>query len=1389
MPMTTASKQWPYDGDCWFRRRRRRNGAKSGEIDIYQQRNQSWLYERTSIRRYPRRNTFRNIEDVAINGTNKYCCASNTVKDIRNRNKRIRRQFQSFTYEILREILLFVILLAVVVEGTPTYSFCYSQLTRADSNGDSTIDNTEWELFVGFVSGGTVVSTSLDTTSLFAAGGGTDTISITTVQDAANNNMFCQTVYESVLITSSIQLDTSETRCLYAMSIGDADRDNSLSRWIEYPRYANQVSGNIFGFGTAYDELPNLVQAVFDEFVDDTTADTIDIVGAKSSETLSTEQASKLKLFCQQTAIAIIAASGSSDTPVTTPVAAPVSSPQTSAPVAAPIAEPPPVAAPTLSPGTAEPVAVPVESGSAPVPNGFVSSFTTTICLQQIAFSDSSRDNSLSSSEFYGLLNRLTGNAFAEYSSFENLPESLRTAFAALAGGSVTGTVNVFGSKPGQTASQEDSDRLSQFCILTDVAIQEVTSNGDSGSGDTPVASPTDATIPTSSVTPNLSYEECTKTMIVADLSRDSMLNDKEFVRFLSRLDNNIQESDALSALRQSLQDLFTNLAGVGGEIDVTGSKPNETPTSEQQVYLESVCNQIGVALAALVSPSTLAPTTVSTGNVTIYNAFIISNSVQMTATSVESNQAEWDGMNQAYTLFVQNAVSNYTTASPSSRGLSKSWKRLRNRRQLPVSDVLKGSPLVYLIKDATCPDDVNEGDVCQVVFASFDVEFVDMNQDKLGEALSNYTQSLLYPYLGEVLLSTNPNSTIRIAGVNDVLRPPETDTSPPLTNVSVVSEEEGSGPNVVQIIGGIVIICILIGCPLYYWKTRHSRKKPKAKKSDRSRDADGRDESEGNHDYRVESAPPNGSNSPFHKTSKDSHDNGEDQSLDDDESNDPSEEHQFASNDDQQGKTDGKKFKPFRLGKKKDFAVDDDIGILESNDGLPDGVDDFGNYEYEEPIETWEHHNIDNNWGESEWGIVASDGIKNDRMFDSLAIKQNSTRNDNRNDETEWSGSLSESSGSNSEFGNGSVISGASGNVGHLGGLVDNGHWNGVMQTAAQIENNLNGSVSSHISDYRSHSSNKSATESSCDREIVNNFVDDPFDDRTHQTGSSMTSEEQRRREAYRVQIEDLVRKAAPDEIGNVKSMMDQFVGREAELINTLQTMLERSLSQSRLKAVHKSKAIRERDAREFTSGGAESSAVIAAASMINGEDDVDMYGDEGVFGGDSYYDDNLDGIADDTRSYDDNGDNDGEMEEFDYGDEGDEHSYDDDGDQSYYSRSYDDGEGSRSPSASYDDGSRSLSGSYDNESRSRSYDVGSRSRSGSYDDDEDGSAFKSQEEPYDDKFEGSGAGSRSGSNGDKDGFDDVERSYTGSRSGSGSKERSYVYDDGDGSYYSDEE
>ncbi|KAL7581410.1 hypothetical protein ACA910_021996 [Epithemia clementina (nom. ined.)] len=105
---------------------------------------------------------------------------------------------------------------------------------------------------------------------------------------------------------------------------------------------------------------------------------------------------------------------------------------------------------------------------------------------------------------------------------------------------------------------------------------------------------------------------------------------------------------------------------------------------------------------------------------------------------------------------------------------------------------------------------------------------------------------------------------------------------------------------------------------------------------------------------------------------------------------------------------------------------------------------------------------------------------------------------------------------------------------------------------------------------------------------------------------GMSYTSEELRTREEYQKKVEELVRLVAPDETENVATMMDQFAGREEELINTLETMYERSYSVRARNAIHKSKSgIPNASLSKLpprARAPATSSAAVAAASSILG-------------------------------------------------------------------------------------------------------------------------------------------------------------------------------------------
>ncbi|KAL3806911.1 hypothetical protein ACHAXA_008921 [Cyclostephanos tholiformis] len=69
-----------------------------------------------------------------------------------------------------------------------------------------------------------------------------------------------------------------------------------------------------------------------------------------------------------------------------------------------------------------------------------------------------------------------------------------------------------------------------------------------------------------------------------------------------------------------------------------------------------------------------------------------------------------------------------------------------------------------------------------------------------------------------------------------------------------------------------------------------------------------------------------------------------------------------------------------------------------------------------------------------------------------------------------------------------------------------------------------------------------------------------------------SSSSHHRRRKNAYRAEVEALVRRVVPDELSNVDDILVQFSGREQELIDTLRAMQEKSIAQRARAAVQRS-------------------------------------------------------------------------------------------------------------------------------------------------------------------------------------------------------------------------
>jgi len=117
---------------------------------------------------------------------------------------------------------------------------------------------------------------------------------------------------------------------------------------------------------------------------------------------------------------------------------------------------------------------------------------------------------------------------------------------------------------------------------------------------------------------------------------------------------------------------------------------------------------------------------------------------------------------------------------------------------------------------------------------------------------------------------------------------------------------------------------------------------------------------------------------------------------------------------------------------------------------------------------------------------------------------------------------------------------------------LVDAGDWEGVVLAAAKFEaaeGRSGGSGTNSSAGSGSDSNSRSGTDTRGSPSVS--------------TSVSETPSKAAKRAEVRAEVEALVRRVVPEEIDNVDEMMNQFKGREEELVETLRTMQERAVAQ----------------------------------------------------------------------------------------------------------------------------------------------------------------------------------------------------------------------------------
>lgn len=214
--------------------------------------------------------------------------------------------------------------------------------------------------------------------------------------------------------------------------------------------------------------------------------------------------------------------------------------------------------------------------------------------------------------------------------------------------------------------------------------------------------------------------------------------------------------------------------------------------------------------------------------------------------------------------------------------------------------------------------------------------------------------------------------------------------------------------------------------------------------------------------------------------------------------------------------------------------------------------------------------------------------------------------------------GSIGDSSNSNDD----STASGlGSANAKELDRLVDTADWEGVVLAASKFERPDIGSPGSFDDNVRSRSSADAlfpspAVGSPGLSSLGNDSIDPSHaeslesggsssDDSSYDDSESESDEEatsvglnssvmspaassttgisEVRLAEIRAEVEALVRRVVPDEINNIDEMMNQFKGREEELVETLRTMQERTIAKRERAARNKSaKLVAKREVRQ---------------------------------------------------------------------------------------------------------------------------------------------------------------------------------------------------------------
>ena len=1097
-----------------------------------------------------------------------------------------------------------------------------------------------------------------------------------------------QTVDQDLPTAHGLHLRNLQTvfkQCIIALAIGDIDRDDLLSK-NEYLRFVNQLSSRIpnsdYVEVSDFDRLPQSLRNNFDSF-SDSALSRIDIYGAKPGQVPTSQQETQINNLCESTSTTILVSGGDDPVKPVDPYPNNDNNHGTGTDCSAAIDRGRCNVDLSISdssqnnlldesdyvkfvnriasnqysntqigqlplniknnyymfatkngqvdisgskpgqrvsveqdiflnvfccetekavenPGSSED---PVDLG--PGPATPAPTFDLFFCQRSMASSDLNRDDGLSEDEYVIFLNRLTNNRYVGQ-TYDGLDVVLQANFVKLSGDD--NKIDIYGSKPGQAANFQNENELVNVCVETGNTLN---------AGSTVVITPSPVVQPT--VSPTLRPNQ------------------------------------------------------------------NQNPTDSP------------------ISP-TFAP-----GRSEVFNSFIISNSDGFTASDLTVGTNNRDGLDEAYGTFVQNAVESYAELNGNLE------IRALRRRKLVVA-LLPDSDQIYRIENTDCPEGFSFVEKCQTAFASFQLTLEGENAKEISDLYTDFTQKLIQEGELQVILKTVDESTVlKIVNASYPVTPQVEETTKPPTSAPNVDEKKKkrnlAGPIVgslfaVLILAAIVYVCIK-GLPFElpfeipfelpsFPKRGGARVGNKADEDDEddmrlglqddddpsigdkngfgkdfgmdSRNSLGAvDEDDGDQkDKNLFGFPTRKkvdeevdinyglpeSNQNLNTNSADVSDDlyaFEEPSEIDSETDNQDDQRSAAENDDI---VFGGKTEPSNWGSDNVFESESSNQGWGANGGEENffGASAFGESQEEEEEE--ENDSSPSRSEESESYSSEDDTYESGDM-DETTENISSEQDSRPYEEVEQQDSFSGSSSADDSYNDSSVPSSKMTSDLRLknddmDAAIDNGDWDAVVEAAKAFDKN--------DQDLSLVESSKRMALEETDEDIGDESYSESYTDDESVTSQTTTSEDRRKREEYRAQVDELVKIVLPNETEKVDAMMDQFKGREAELVSTLQTMEERSSNQRARAAIHKSKPPSQQESSRSYHGSNSGSmqgegstagtAAIAAASLpiptegsfgdSQGDDFGDGFADENTFGveGDDQYDE-VEGSEYDVQSY----------------------------------------------------------------------------------------------------------------------------------------------------------